>query len=774
MKTFFLIFRKLKKNKTATSLGIAGLVVGMMCVVYIFLLVTDEISFDRFHKKLDRIFVVHAYLEGGPEKVDFSGCPPAVATALKDEYPEVERTCRYIPPYFEYLITYGENKFIERTAISDFSLFDIFSFPFIYGGKGEASTPNRIILTRTAARKYFGDTDPVGKIVRMDNRIDMTVAGVIKDIPKNSSINFDAVIPLEELGVYYSRTDYLTTWYNNAFITFGLLSRPEGFEKVASTITRRIQKELPESTNFLRAYKFKDGYLYEQKHISNVRIFILIALLVLMAATLNFINLNTARSSKQAKETGLRKTFGASRMNVVRLIYSDVAMICFLAFALAILVVYIGLPLINGVIGKGISFTSLFSIIPLTALLAIYLLTVLLAGSYPAVFLSSFTPGQILSSNFQTVRSRGIFRNVLVVVMFVVSIMLLTSTLVISSQTDFLLKMDLGFEKDQLMYVSLKGKLQGQVQALKQEFGQSSGVISSAAVSFLPTSIGNNGENWDWEGKDPNFKPLVTEWETDEDLIKTFGAKMAEGDFLNKNQDGIVINKAFADLIGWKSYAGKTLKNGTTQYRLLGVVKDIHFNSLASATKPMAIMISGNSSNNYLVLKVNTVNIRNTIDYITKVCQTIEPSFPVEYAFLSDRYNQLLASEINLKKLVGIFSLFAILVLCLGMLGMVMFLIEQKTKEIGVRKCLGENVLSITGQLVKPFLISAIIAALIAIPLTWYILKHWLQNYAYHIQLNISTFVLAGIITIGIALLTILWQSWRAATRNPIEALRYE
>ena len=774
MKDFLLIFRKLRKNKTATSLGIAGLVVGMMCVVYIFLLVTDEISFDRFHTRLNHIFVVHAYLEGGTKKVDFNGCPPAVSTALKAEYPEVETTCRYIPPYFQYLIASGENKFTERTAMADFSFFDIFSFPFVYGGKGEANTPNRIILTETAAQKYFGKTNPIGKIVRMDNRIDMTVAGVIKDIPNNSSITFDAIIPLENIGVYYGRSDYLSSWYNNSFTTFGLLTRPEGYEKVASTITRRIQKEIRESTNYLRAYKFKDGYLYEQKHIRNVRIFILIAFLVLLAATLNFINLNTARSSKQAKETGLRKTFGASRMNVVRLIYSDVAMICFLAFVIAVVLVYTGLPLINKAIGKEISFSVLFSLIPLIFLFAIYLLTVLLAGSYPAFFLSSFTPGQILSSNFQTVKNRGKFRNAMVVVMFIVSIILLTSTLVISKQTRFLQKMDLGFEKDQLMYVRLNGKLKEQVQALKQEIGRSSDVLSVCIISHLPTIIGNNGEGWDWDGKDPNFKPLVTSWETDEDLLKTFGAKMAEGNFFDKNQEGIVINKTFADIIGWDSFAGKSLINGDSKYRVLGVINDIHFNSLSAGTKPMAIEMITSSLINYLVIKVNSGHIGSTIDFIRKTCQTIEPSFPVEYAFLKDEYDKLLASEINLKKLVGIFSVFAIVVLCLGLLGMVMFLIEQKTKEIGIRKCLGENVLSITGQFIKPFLISGIIAGVIAIPFTWYVMEHWLQNYAYRIHLNIWVFILSGIITIGIALLTVFWQSWRAATRNPVEALRYE
>jgi putative ABC transport system permease protein len=531
---------------------------------------------------------------------------------------------------------------------------------------------------------------------------------------------------------------------------------------------------LPESTNFLRAYKFKDGYLYEQKHIRNVQIFILIALLVLLAATLNFINLNTARSARQARETGLRKTFGATRLNVVRLIYTDVATICLLAFAVALVIVYTGLPLINKIAGKDLNISIIFSFVPLALLSAVCVLTVILAGSYPALFLSQFTPGQILNSGFQTIKSRGKVRNALVVVMFIVSVILLTSTLIISQQTEFLQKMDLGFEKDQLIYVQLNGKLKGQAQALKQEIGRSPDILSSCTVAHLPVMIGNNGEGWTWEGKDPNFKPLVTTWDTDEDLLKTFGAKMIEGDFFNRNIAGIVINKTFADMIGWNSFPGKTLSAYGTTYRIVGVIKDIHFNSLSAETKPMVIEIIDPSLINFLIIKVNTDNIAGTIDFIRKACQTIEPLYPVEYAFLNDKYDQMLQSEINLKRLVGVFSCFAIVVLCLGLLGMIMFIIEQKTKEIGIRKCLGENMVLIAAQLIRPFLISGIIAGAIAIPLTWYLMNRWLQNYAYHIILNIWIFVLSSGIVIGIAILTVLWQSWRAATRNPVEALRYE
>ncbi len=463
MRNLLLIYRKLMKNKTVNSLGIAGLVVGLICVMYIFFWITDEVSYDRFHSRLDRIFVVHAYLAEGKSEQTFRGCPPAVAPALKNEYPEVETTCRYLPPYFQYLIAFGDKKNIEKTAMADFSLFDIFSFPFVYGDKGEENTPNRIVLTETSAQRFFGKANPVGKTVRLDNKADMLVVGLIRDIPHNSSISFDVLVPLDYVKSMYGRDDILTTWYDNSFSTFGLLKTPQGFDKIASNITRRIQKEMPESTNYLRAYKYEDTYLYEQKNIRTVRIFGLIAVLVLVASTLNFINLSTARSSKQAKETGLRKTFGASKIHLVLLGYMDTAVICFLSFFSAIVLALVGLPFFNNLIGKEIDFNILFSWGPLIVLLGVYLVTVLLAGSYPAFFLSSFSPKQTLSSGFNAVKSRGMFRNAMVVVMFAISIVLLSSTLIISQQTRFLQRMDLGFEKDQLMYVKLNGKLKEQV-----------------------------------------------------------------------------------------------------------------------------------------------------------------------------------------------------------------------------------------------------------------------------------------------------------------------
>lgn len=774
MKTILLTFRKIRKNSTATTLGIAGLIVGLTCVLYIFFWVTDEITFDKFHSKIERIFVVHAYLEGGPKEFSFQGCPPAVATALKNEYPEVENTCRYVPAYMDFVVSYGSHKYLEKTAFSDNSLFDLFSFPFVYGNQGEANTPNRIVLTQTAAAKYFGNTNPVGKLVHFDNRIDLTVVGVIQDIPHNSSITFDAVIPIENLGIYYSRTDFLTSWYNNAFMTFGLLTHAEGYQKVASSITRRIQKEIPESTNFLRAYKFKDGYLYERNHIRNVRIFSMIAFLILLAATLNFINLSTARSSKHARETGLRKSVGASRLSLIRQAYAEVAIICFMAFTAAILLALAGMPLFNQFIQKQIDYTVLFSVKPMAILLSVYLFTVLLAGSYPAFYLSCFSPVQTLAYNFQANKNRGTIRNSLTMCIFIIFIVLSASTRIISEQTRYMQQMDLGYEKDQLMYIHLKGKLKDQNSALKEEMERSSDILSSTVISFLPTMIGNNGEDWDWEGKDPHFKPLITNWETDQDLLKTFGAEMAEGSYFNKDQQGIVINKTFANLIGWDTFVGKTLNWGGNPTQILGVIKDIRFNSLSDEPKPMAIQLAKNWASNYMILKVNTKQINETLQFIQKTCNAMEPDVPLQYGFMNDEYAKSLAAETNLHKLVSIFSVFAMMVLCLGLLGIVMFMAEQKTKEIGIRKCMGESLSSIIVRFMKPFLLTGLLASIIAIPLTWYLMNHWLENYASHIELSIWTLIGAGLFALFIAIVTVSWQSWKTATRNPIEALRYE
>jgi putative ABC transport system permease protein len=415
MKTISLILRKLKKSSTATVLGILGLIAGLVCVLYIFFWINDEISFNRFHKNFDRIFVVHAYLETGGKPVTFNGCPPAVGPAMKAEYPEVENTCRYVPGnYFKMLISDGIKKEEGETAFTDFSLFDIFTIPFVYGNIGDSANTNRIVLSQHLANAIFGPENPVGKVVKFNNQLDLTVVGVVKDMPINSTIRFDAAVPLQNLRIFYGRDEFLNTWYNNGFKTFGLLTSTAGYDKIASTITRRIQKEMPESTNFLKTYLYKYEYLYEQNHIRNVRIFGLIGIMVLLAAALNFINLITARMTKQAKEAGVRKSLGATRANIIKLIYSDVAFTCLMAFIAALIITLAGLPFFGNLIGKPISFHSIFTPVPILGIVILYLITVLLTGGYPAVFLSGISTSSSLKSSYFSVKNNGVFRNALV------------------------------------------------------------------------------------------------------------------------------------------------------------------------------------------------------------------------------------------------------------------------------------------------------------------------------------------------------------------------
>ena len=778
MKSVYITFRKLGREKASTVLGIIGLIAGLVCVMYIFLWITDEVGYDRFHMNGKKIFTVHAYLEEGSGTMPFRGCPPMVAPALKAEYPEVENSCRYFPAYMESLATYKDQKAIQKTAFCDFSFFDIFSFPFVQGGKGDEGVYNKVVLTETAASRLFGNNNAVGEMIRLDNKLDVVVAGVIKDIPNNSSLSFDIILPIAKLANYWGieNVNFLLTWYNNAFNTYGLLNSPESFDKIASGITNRIQKELPQSSNFLRAYKFENGYLYESGNIRNVKIFILIGFLVLLAATLNFIVLKTAQTAKQVKETGLRKAIGASRWGLIRLIYSEIAIICLLAFLVSLLLVFIGLPVFNQMAGKNISITVLLKFIPLASLFAVYLLTVLLSGSYPALYLSSFSPGQAFNPSHRRVRNKSIFRNAMVVSQFLLAIILLTSTFVITKQTTYLQKMDLGLQKDELYYIRLDGDLKPKAKTLKEELLRLPEISSATIISMLPTGIGNNGEGWNWEGKDPNFKPLVTNWNGDEDLVTTFGIKLLEGEMFHHQRPGILINKTFADIIGWDSFTGKSINGYGTDYQIVGVIKDFHFNDLSTTIKPLVIYPIEDDPRpwNYLMVNMNMSNIEKTLAEIQNICRELEPTYPLHTAFLDDDYNRLVISQLNLQKLTGIFSMFALVVLCLGLWGVILFLTEQKTKEIGIRKCMGETVTSITGRFLRPVLLSGIAAFIIAIPVAWYAMDKWLENFAYKTSISWWIFALAGMLALGIALLTVSWQSWKAATRNPVEALRYE
>ncbi|ASB50521.1 ABC transporter permease [Alkalitalea saponilacus] len=776
MNTITYIFRKLQKDKVPNYLGIAGLATGLICVLYIFFWVTNEINYDRFHENTDEIFVVHAIMEGGDEPINFHGAPPAVATALQNEHPQVTNTARMMPAFAEWMLSYNGEKQMRYTAFADYSIFDIFSFEFIYGSPGEPTVRNQIVITESTAINLFGDKNPVGEIINFNNMENLVVAGVIKDIPHNSSIQFQALIPLEMITTIFENESFLNTWYNNAFMTFGLLNDAKSFPVIEEAVKNRIQQVYPDSTNFLRAYKFKNTWLYEMNNIRNIRIFSFIGLLILLTAILNFINLNTARSARQVKENGIRKSLGAVKSNLIKIVYSEISVVCLIAFSMALVVTIIGLPKFNQFINKEIELTSLLHWAPLSILTLLLFITILLSGLYPAIVLSGYSPVQSLRSSFQSIKNRGILRNSLIITIFVMSIALLGSTFVINNQISHLQKLDLGFTKDQIVYVRLNGQLQSQASTLQNELSRNPNILSTAVLSNLPNAIGNNGEGWNWENRNIEFRPLVFNWYTSHDLLETLEVELNEGTFFRENQqNAVVINRTFARMIGWDNFQGRSITNWDNSYEIAGVVEDFHFNNIGTATEPIAIFPAARDWDaNFLAIKIASQNISETLSYIRDKAINIEPAFPIQPTFLEHEYRVMLEPENNLKKLISIFTLFAIIVLTLGLTGLIMFMAEQKTKEIGIRKSLGEETHSIILRLLKPFIIAGLISSIIAIPLSWYAMSRWLENYAQRITPGIDTFLFASAITILLAIITVSIQSWNAARKNPIHALRNE
>ncbi len=757
-----------------------GLITGLICVMYIFFWINNEVSYNHFNKNIDRIVKVSAYLDEGGDKFQFNGCPPAVAPAMKDECPEIENSCRYMRPYFEFTIHKKDQKIAQKVAFGDFSLFDIFSFPYLQGNSGDITNHNKVVITKKMASTLFPQQNPVGQTIQFLEIGTYTVTGVIDDIPSNSSIKFDMIIPMENLSKLYeeegSAEDFLSTWYDNGFTTFGLLKSESGFEIVSSYLTKRIQKSKPESKNYLETTRFRDYYLNQTNHTQHIKMYSLIGLLILIASILNYINLVTAKNIKSAKSSAIRKSIGATKAQIIKLIYSEIFISCFWAFLISFIISIAGLNLFNHIINTTIHFSSILSPIPLLLLFIIFVSTVILSGLYPSFLLSKTNIVQTLKIGILPIRNKGIFRNLLIVSVLIISIGLLSSTYIIGKQISYMDNMDIGYQKSQLMYIKLNGELKNKTALLKEKLAQIPGINETSVVSNTPLEIGNNGEGWDWQGREANFHPLVTNWSGDFNLCKTLNAKMIDGDFWKEGETNkIVINKAFADLIGWDSFAGKSINGYGNDIEIAGVIDNIVYNDLSKAVMPMVIFPQNNASNaNYILVRIEPKLTHSIIAKTQKIVTNIEPNYPINYSFVDQEFEHLLKTENHLKSLITVFSIFSILILCFGLLGVILFLSEQKAKEIGIRKSLGGEEKHIIIHLLKPIFIAGVLSCIIAIPITWNFMHHWLQGYTNRIHINIWYFIIPSFCVFFITIGTVIWHTWKAATTNPVDVLKSE
>lgn len=772
MRNIKLSFRRLKENSTSVVLGTAGLAAGLVCVMYIFLWINNAVMFDRGNEKIDRIFRVHGYYDTMDNK--FGGCPPAVGPALVEELPQVESTCRLIPEdWMEASFKYGDKIYNECFCAAEFSIFNILTFHFVDGGVGTESIANKMVIDQTIAAKYFGTESPVGKIILVDNQ-EFTVVGVIEDIPTNNTIHSKIFVDLIPVVKYHYSVDdnYFTTWYNNGFLTIGLLQNAADLGTLEEYLEGRIQKELPESKDHLRAYMFKRTHLYEEKVVNVVLVYAIIGIFILIAAILNFINLNTARSIKQAREIGIRKIIGSAKSDLVKMVYTDITVLCGIAFIVAGVFTISTMKVFFNFIGMPIELSAVTSPLLIGGLTAIFVITIIFSGIYSAFFLTNISPLKIVSGNYRAVKNRGFFRQIFVVVILIISIVMSIGITTISKQISYIQNLKLGLNPTQIVGISLNGSLSANYEAVRDEILKNVNVKSACVCTSLPSNIGQNGNGISWEGKPDDLDPLVSFWFADENAFDVFEFKLIEGQPRKNGERGVYINKTLADIIGWDTFEGKELVHWGDKSPILGVIEDFRFGTFSQTKQPLIIFKEWQK--NVIAVKFESTEYASTLEYISEICSKREPNLCFDYVFLDENYAKTVENEKSMRKLIGTFSIFIFIVLCLGLLGTIMFTAEQKIKEIGIRKCLGESVGSLILRFIKPFIISGVIASAVAVPLAYYVMNKWLETYTEHTTLSPIMLTIIPFITIMITAAVVTYQSIVAANRNPVEALKHE
>jgi predicted permease len=776
--------RNLLHNKTYGFLNIAGLAVGIACAALIFLWVEDELTFNHHHKDLDRIHRVLEHQTYDGKTFTFGATPGVLARGMQDELSGVEiaaRTDWGMPKLF----VNDDKNIYEQGLYTDSSFFRIFDFPFI---KGDPVQPfnqlHSIVISRAMAERFFSNVnDAYGKTLKMDNEQEYFINGVFEDIPANSSFKFDWAVPFK---LYEDNNPWLSSWGSNGVQTYVKVAKNSDVAKLNEKLLNFIQSK--DETAVAKAFLFPitDWRLYSKfengkqvgGRIEYVRLFSIIAWIILILACINFMNLATARSEKRAREVGVRKVLGAGKGKLVLQFLTESVILSFIAVILAVVIVYISLGGFNKLVEKEL-IVRLSDPVHLGSLLAIGLICGLIAGSYPALYLSSFNPIVVLKGlRIKGSTSAGLIRKSLVVTQFAISIILIISTLIIYQQVQHVKGRQLGYDKEHMVYMNLQGKMNEQFPAIYQSL-MSTGVVENAAVSNQRVlQMGNNGWRYSWKGKDPESKILITNELVSNQYINTLGMKLKSGrDFgaIEKNDSlNIIVNESFAKLMNKEDVVGEVVRNNDRDYQIIGVIEDFVYTDMYAPAAPL-ILFAQPSSTNYLFLRMKqNINMQNALSKVETVLKNHNPGYPFEYKFMDEEFHKLFKSEMLIGTLSRVFALLAIFISCLGLFGLAAYTAERRTKEIGIRKVLGASIASITRVLSADFLKLVLVSFLVAFPIAWYLMNKWLEDFAYRITIDWIVFVMAGIAAIVIAIVTISFQTIKAALANPVKNLRTE
>ncbi len=777
-----IMFRNVRKNIGYSAINVVGLAIGLACCLLILLWVQDELSFDRFHENKDQLVCMIRQEVDAKDETGSIAVPFALAPILKKEFPEILDFSRYQErSWLETpVISTGENTFYESgMALVDPSFLRMFSFAFLKGDPQTALQEiHSVVITEALAKKYFADEEPLGKVLKYNNRIDLKVTAVLKDVPANSHLQFDLLAPLRMLGEQKIKG---WSWESVSYLLLKPHARLADMrEKLAGSMTKYCPEgDKKWKINLLPITRF---HLQQGEGDSTlVTIFSSIAIFILLIACMNYMNLATARSARRAREVGLRKVAGAKRGQLVGQFLAETLLLTLLAAALALLLVLISLGAFNHLTQKQLSLNIFTNPPLLLGLLVLVLLVSLVSGSYPAFFLSAYKPVQVLKGSALRGSRGAIFRKIMVIGQFAISIVLLIGTLIIRQQLHYIQKKDLGWNREQVVVLPINDELAKKFQSLKQELRQSPKIVNVTVASSLPTRIGGvNGIDW-WEGKSPSDIIIPKFVIGEHDYLDTLGIKLKEGRNFSRSRpadiSNFIVNEAAVEAMKMKNPLGKGMIYMNVQGQIIGVVKDFHFRHLSEAIGPLILLIHPRHHeyfHRFVFAKIRPGDIQETLNYIQGVCGRLAPHFPFEYKFLDEEFNRLYQAEGTVFRMVNYFTFLALFIACLGLFGLASFMTEQRKKEIGVRKVLGSSGSRIVLLFIREFYKWVLLASMIACPVAYYAMSQWLNDYAFHIPLLWWHFALACLLTFLVAGLTVSFQSVRAAHINPAETLRSE
>jgi len=783
--------RNLWRHKGFSLINITGLAVGMAAAILVLLWIKNELSYDGFHKNKDRIYEVRNHVSFNGKITCGNSVSEPTASALEKDVPEVERAVRS-GEYGNLLLSVGDKKIIKAGNIVDTGFLQIFSFPML---KGDPSTAlndmHSIVLTEKTAKSLFGEDDPMGKIIRIENKDNFTVTGILKDLPNNTRFNFDYLLPWSYKKSHAKGMDF--GWNDNSTPTYVML-RPNANYAAAALKIKDLKQHYSDNAKKMKwelfIYPLKRWRLYSsftngvednRGRSTFVKLFGIIAGFILLIACINFMNLSTARSEKRAKEVGIRKVVGASKGSLIGQFIGESIFLAFLAGIAAVIIVLISLPAYNQLTGKNL-FINFGSIYTWIAFVGFILFTGLLAGSYPAFFLSSFQPVKVLKGTFKKAHALVTPRKALVVLQFTFAIILIICTIIVKQQIDYARNRETGYNKDNLIYHFMTGDIPKNYTLIKNEL-LASGIARSVTKTNSPlTERWSDGWGQNWEGKDPNDKTSFDRYLADEGLGATAGLQFIQGrDFDLKqfptDSTAMIVNESSLKIMKFKDPIGKKVSDLGIDWHIVGVIKDFILTNPYEPTRP--ILICGAKSNfmQFSVIQIKLNGKNSTTDNLKRaevIFKKYNPEYPFEYKFVDEAYAQKFDNEQRQGTLAALSAGLAIFISCLGLFGLAAYMAENRIKEIGVRKVLGASVAGITTLLSKDFLALIIVSFIIAAPLAYWGMSKWLMNYPYRVSINWWVFALAGFLSVMIALITVSYQSIKAAVTNPVNSLRSE